>query len=175
MNASFLDVLHDAANEYVLAVGERVYVDFNRIGKIAVDQYRALARHNHGFLHVALKARRVVDDLHSTAAEYVGRPDHHRIADLLHNAPRFGGAFGDSVLRLTQFQVVEQRLEAVAVLGEVDHVGGGAENSDFCLFNRIGELQRRLAAKLHDDAMQNSVVLLTRKNFENILRGERFE
>ncbi len=42
MDAGLLDVLHDAGNEGVLAVGEAVDVDLDRIGEIAVDQQRAL-------------------------------------------------------------------------------------------------------------------------------------
>ena len=53
-----------------------------------------------------------------------------------------------------QVELVQQLLEAVAVLGEVDHVGRGAEDRDAGLFQRVGELQRRLAAELDDDAEQ---------------------
>ena len=48
MNAGFLDVLHDAGDEGVLAVGETIDVDFGGIGQIAVDQQRA-AFGNHKF------------------------------------------------------------------------------------------------------------------------------
>ena len=56
-----------------------------------------------------------------------------------------------------QMQLVEQPLEAVAVLGEIDGVGRGAEDRHARLLERAGELQRRLAAELHDDAVERAV------------------
>ena len=47
-------------------------------------------------------------------------------------------------------------LEAVAVLGEVDGVGRGAEDRDVGLLQRLGELERRLSAELHDDAVERA-------------------
>ena len=44
MDAGFLNVLHDAGDDGVLAVGETVDVDLDGIGEIAVDQERALLR-----------------------------------------------------------------------------------------------------------------------------------
>ena len=39
MDARFLDVLHHAGNENVLAIADRVDVDFGGVGEIAVDQH----------------------------------------------------------------------------------------------------------------------------------------
>ena len=43
-------------------------------------------------------------------------------------------------------------LEPLAVLGQVDGVGRGAEDRHAGLLQRLGQLQRRLAAELHDHA-----------------------
>ena len=43
MDAGLLDVLHDAGDEDVLAVGERVDVDLDRVGQVAVEEERVLA------------------------------------------------------------------------------------------------------------------------------------
>ena len=48
-------------------------------------------------------------------------------------------------------ELVEQALEPVPVLGEVDGVRRGAEDRHAGLFQRVGELERRLAAELDDD------------------------
>ena len=45
MDAGFLDVLHDAGDVAVLAVGQAIDVDLDRVGEVAVDQERALFRH----------------------------------------------------------------------------------------------------------------------------------
>ena len=162
MDASLLDVLHDAGDERVLAVGEAVDVDLDGVAQVAVDQQRATVGHGElrrpvevagEPLQVTVELGVVVQDLHRPAAEHVGRPDHHRIADILGDPPRRFARTGDAGLRLLQFQPLDQRLEAVAVLGEVDRVGRGAEDRDAGGFQRPGELQRRLAAELDDDAL----------------------
>ena len=98
MDAGFLDVLHDPADEHVLAVGERVDVDLDGVGEVRVDQHRRLARHHHRLGDVAVELRRVVDDLHGAAAEHVRRADDHREADLLGDLARLRRRFGDAVL-----------------------------------------------------------------------------
>jgi hypothetical protein len=71
VNASLLDVLHDSGDEDVLSVAKCVDVNFDGVGQITIDQHRALARHDDSFLHVALKRRRIVHDLHRPSAEHV--------------------------------------------------------------------------------------------------------
>jgi len=57
-----------------------------------------------------------------------------------------------------QPQFVEQALEAVAVLGEIDGVGRGAEDRHLArISSGPASLRRRLAAELHDHAMQRAV------------------
>ena len=53
MDAGFFDVLHDAADDYVFSVGERVDVDFDRVFEEVVDQHRAVLRIFDRFFHVA--------------------------------------------------------------------------------------------------------------------------
>ena len=76
---------------------------------------------------------------------------------LVGDRARLARAGGDAALRLAQLEPVEQLLEAVAVLGEVDGVGRGAEDRHVGLLQRLGELERRLAAELHDHAVQRAV------------------
>ena len=45
MDAGFLDMLHDAGDDDVLAVAQRIDVDLDRVGEIAVEQQRVLAEH----------------------------------------------------------------------------------------------------------------------------------
>ena len=146
MNAGLLDVLHDAGDEGVLAVGEAVDVDFDGVGQIAVDQQRALRRDDQlgrpveiagQPRHIAVELGGVVHDLHGAPAEHVGRPDHHRIADLVGDGARRARRGGDAVLRLAQLEPVEQLLEAVAVFGEIDGVGRGAEDRHLGLLQGV--------------------------------------
>ena len=43
MDAGLLDVLHDAGDEGVLAVGQAIDIDLDGVGQIAVDQQRRLS------------------------------------------------------------------------------------------------------------------------------------
>ena len=74
-----------------------------------------------------------------------------------------------------QLELVEQLLEAVAVLGEVDGVRRGAEDRHVGLLQRLGELERRLAAELHDHAVQRAVAALGVDDLEHVLGGQRLE
>ena len=114
-------------------------------------------------------------DLHGAAAEHIGRADHDRIADLVGDRARLFRRGGDAALRLAQLEPVEQFAEAVAVLGEIDGVGRGAEDRHLGLFQRLGKLERRLAAELHDDAVQRAVAALGVDDLDHVLGGERLE
>ena len=65
--------------------------------------------------------------------------------------------------------------EALAVLGEVDAVGRGAEDRHARLLQLLGELQRRLPAELDDHAEQLALLLLAPEDLEHVLGGQRLE
>ena len=100
----------------------------------------------------------LADDLHGAAAEHIGRAHHQRQAEIGGHQPRLLDRIGDAVFRLLQPQLVEHALEAVAVLGQIDGVGRGAEDRHVGLLQRVRELERRLAAELHDHAVQGAVL-----------------
>ena len=52
------------------------------------------------------------------------------------------------------FSFLQQLGEAVAILGEIDGIGRGAEDRHAGAFERVGEIERRLAAELDDDAFE---------------------
>ena len=57
-------------------------------------------------------------------------------------------------------QLIEETFELVSILGKIDRFNRGAEDRNVGILQRLGELQRRLPAKLHDHADQRAVVLL---------------
>ena len=189
-------MLHDADDEGVLAVGEAVDVDLDGVGQIAVEQQRIGAEHGidlpglvvriarldvaghqlrQGAEQVVAELAFLADDLHRAAAEHVGRAHHQRQSEIGGHQPRLLDRIGDAVLRLLQAQFVEHALEAVAVLGEVDGVGRGAEDRHIGRFQRAREFQRRLAAELHDHAVQGAVLPFGGDDFEHVLGGQRLE
>ena len=92
MDAGLLDVLHDAGDEGVLAVGKAIDVDLGRVGEIAIEQQRVLAEHRVDLPGLVVRVARLdvvrhelgqraeqivaelallADDLHRAAAEHV--------------------------------------------------------------------------------------------------------
>ena len=110
----------------------------------------------------------LADDLHRAAAEHIGRTHHQRQPEIGGHQPRLLDRIGDAVLRLLQAQLVEHALEAVAVFGEIDGVGRGAEDRHIGRFQRAREFQRRLAAELHDDAVQGAVLAFGGDDFQHV-------
>src|SRR5690606_30794699 len=89
VHASLLDVLHDRADDYLLAITHGIDIDFNGAVEEVVKQYRAVVGHLHGFTHVALELFFLVDDFHRPAAQHIGRTHHHRIANGFGGGQRF--------------------------------------------------------------------------------------
>src|SRR5690606_40522311 len=59
MDAGLLDVLHDAADDDLAAVADRVDVDLDREVEEAVEQHGALVRYADGLRHVDRKSTRL--------------------------------------------------------------------------------------------------------------------
>ena len=85
------------------------------------------------------------------------------------------GDFGDAAFGLRQLQLVDQRLEPVAVFGKIDGVGRRAEDRHAGLFQRARELQRRLAAELHDHALDAPVGAFRADDLEHVFGRQRLE
>ena len=120
MHARLLDMLEDPGDRDVLAVADRIDVDLDRVAQIAVDQNRARSRHRHRRRNVMLELFGPVDDLHSPAAEHIGRAEEHRITDACRDRERLVAASGDAVGGLLEAQFLHQPREPLAILGKVD-------------------------------------------------------
>ena len=175
MHAGLFDVLHDAGHMDGLAIRQGVNVTFDGTGQVAVQQNRAVARDHNRLSDVAFQLRHVAHDFHRTATQHVGRADHQRETDVFGDFQRFGVGRGDAVVRLLELQLVDQRLEAFTVFGQVNRVGAGAEDRNAFFEQRIGQLQRGLAAELNNHTVQRAVFLLNPQDFHHVLKGQRFK
>ena len=175
MNTGLLDVLHDAGDLDLMAVGDGVDIDLDGVLQIAVDQDRAGARHDHRAADIAVEPGMVVDDLHRPAAQHIGRADHHRVADALGDRLGLLGGIGGAVIRLAQPEPVQELLEALTVLGQVDRIGRGAEDRDVGRLERLGEVQWGLPAELDDDPEQVAAPGLDADDLDHVLGGQRLE
>ena len=196
MNARLLDVLHHARDEHVLAVANGVHIGFDGIADVGIEQQRILGQDGVDlrapvaretvlkFLRDERRERRVEivlergligNDRHGPAAKHVGRPHHDREADLLGGQERLFDGIGDAVLGLPELELVDQHLEAVAVLGQVDGIRGRAENGYILGIERLRELERRLPAELHDHALELAVGTFRPDDGHHVLRRQRLE
>ncbi len=171
MHAGLLDVLHHAADEGGLAVRDAVDVALDGVVEEAVQQHRGVVRDLDRFAHVALQVALLVHDLHRAPAQHVGGTHHQRVADFGGQGERLGLGARGAVGRLAQVELLQQLLEALAVFGRVDHVGRGADDGHAVGLQVERELERGLAAVLHDHADG----LFQRDDFEHVFQGQRLE
>ena len=151
MDARLLDVLHDAADDDgARGVGDRVDVELERVLEELVDEHRMLGRGVDRLRHVAVERADVVDDRHPAAAEHVRRPHDDRKPDRRGDVSRFLARRRRAARRLRDLQLRQQRGEPLPIFGEIDRVGRRAEDRHAGLLQRERQLQRRLAAELHE-------------------------
>ena len=120
VNSSFFDMLHDSADDDVLAIRERIYVNFDRVLKKVVDKDGAVVRVLDCLFHVVDDTLFIVGDHHGAATEHIRWPHEHGISD----TPRAFHSFFDRrrhcTRRLRDFEFFEEPVEAFAVFGKVD-------------------------------------------------------
>ena len=153
MDTRLLDMFHDAADQDVLTVTNGVHVHFHGVVQEAVQQHRGIVGYLDRFVHVLGQLVLAVDDLHGAAAQHIGRPDHQRIADFPRQFHGLIRGAGQAVGRLLNTQLLDQTLEALAVLGQIDGIRRGADDGRPFGFQIAGQLQRRLAAVLDDQPL----------------------
>ena len=71
MHACLLDVLHDASNQHIFAITDRIDIDLDGIIEESIKQYRSIVRDFHRCLHIVFEVSLVMHDLHRTATEHI--------------------------------------------------------------------------------------------------------
>src|ERR1039457_2390293 len=175
VDAGFLDVLHDAADYDVLSIGERVHIDFNRVFQKFIDEDGAVLRILDGLLHILHDRVVVVEVNHGSPSEDIRRTNQHRESDFLRGFDRLfdRGDHGSGGLRDVEF--FEKFSETLAVFGQIDRFGRGADDVDACSLEGQRKIQRRLTAELHDHADGRAAGCFVLADGEHIFEGERLE
>ena len=171
MDAGLLDVLHDARDDDVLAVAERVHVELVGVLEEAVDEDRAVRERRKRLPEHEAERVLVVRDAHRAPAEDVARADEEREAEPPAHADALLGVARDAPGRRLEVDFLEELAEALAVLGAVDRLGLRPEDRDARVLEGVRELERRLAAELHEDALG----LLALHDGHHVLERERLE
>ena len=168
-------MLHDAGDEDVFRIAERVDVDFDGVFEEVVDEDGALLRVLDGLAHVARDGFGVVGNDHGAAAEDVAGTDEDGIADALGDGQRLLDAGGGAAGRLRNLQIFKQFAEVLAVFGEVDGFGRGADDGHAGGEEALGEVERRLAAELDDHADLRAGLRFVVVDGENVFKHERLK
>ena len=176
VDAGLLDVLHDPADDNRAGgIRDGVDIELERVFEELVDQHRVLGRGFDSFGHISVERTGIVDDGHRAAAEDIRRPHDEGVADLGCHLPRFGARGRDAARRLRDPEIPQQAREPLAVLGQIDRVGRGAEYGHPRPLQIEGKLQRRLPAELDDAryvAARGPFLLDDRRD---VFQGERLE
>ena len=151
MDAGALDVLHDAGDQDVLAVGNDVHLQL-LAHEVLVHQHRVFDLAGENDLHVGPHVLIVVGDDHVLAADDVGGAQQHGIAQLMGGVQRLLHTGDGPALRPLDGEPLQQGIEPFPVLCHVDGLGAGAQDRDTVAVQELGELDGRLAAEGHHHA-----------------------
>ncbi len=127
MDACPFDVLHDAGNQHLLAIADRIDLDF-LADQVLVDEDRVLRCQRDLVADVPSELVCAIDHLHRAAAKHVRRPDEDRVTDSLGNC--FGIVQGSDccTVGLRDVQGAQECFEPETILGEVDRLQRAAED-----------------------------------------------
>ena len=129
----------------------------------------------HSGRDIAFQLRIVADDFHRAPAQNERGADNKGVAHIFGHSKRLIARAGGAVVRLFQAQFVQQLLKTFAVFGQVNRIGRCAQDRDAFVGQCLRQLQRRLAAELHDHPVQRAVFLFDAQNFQNMFQRQRFE
>ncbi len=150
MDPCLLDVLHDARDDDVLAVAQRIHITLGRALQEVVNQHRPLLRILNRRRHVAHDRLVVVRDHHGATAQHIARPHQHRIAHTIRARNRLCNAGRHRALWLRDLQLFDQLPKPLAVFSQVDRLRRRPNDRHARSLQRQRQVQRRLAAELHN-------------------------
>ena len=171
MDAGQLDVLHHSRYEYVLSIRNGIGFAFGCVVQESVDQDRAIRCDADGCLHVAFHLLVIVYDFHATPAQYEGRTYHDGVSDPGRDLFRFLHGYCHPCLRHGNLQFLHHGAEQVAVFGHVNGLRRGTKDLYAIFLQVCSKIERRLSAKLRDDANR----LLFVVNGQNVFQCQRLE
>ena len=171
MHAGLFNVLHNARDQHVLAIGKRVHVHFGRVFQEPVHQHRPVLRERDRLAHVLAHHLLVVGDHHGAAAQHVAGAHQHGVPDARGHGAGFLHAGGGAVRGAGDLEIVQQFAEQFAVFRQIDMIRIGADDRHAQPLQREREIERRLPAELHDHA----IGLFGVADVEHVFERQRFE
>ena len=171
MDARRFHVLHDGADDGTFPVRDDVHVYFHGVFQEAIDQHGAFLGSFHGLRHVPAQFLLFIHNDHAAPAQHKGGAQKHRITDARGDGGGVLHVGGGSGVRLLQPQLFQQGGEMLAVFRQVNSLRTGADDGHAVGFQGVGEIQRRLAAELDDDAVR----FFLRADMEHVFQCQGFK
>ena len=171
MDARLLDVLHDRADDRLAAVRKAVDVQFLRVAEEFVDENRMAFGDARRLRHIGAQRNFLIDNRHRTAAQHERRTDEHGITDFRRDAACVLRVRRHAAGGLPDADLLRDFLEDAAVVRRVDVRRRRADDSDAGVLQFARQIQRRLAAELHDD----TVALLAFVDIQHVFKRQRLE
>ena len=165
-----LNVLHNAGDYEIIAVANRVNLDF-RSHHIFIDKNGIFQLVGGDYLHILRNVRVAVRDNHILSAENVRRTEQNGITKLVCRFQRFFLGKDGFSLRTRDIALFKQLVKQLSVLRRVNIGSLRSENANAHFREVFRELNRGLSAKLHNAAVR---LFGCHKRF-NVLFGERVE
>ncbi len=175
VDARLFNVLHDARDQHVLRIAQRIHVHFHCVLKEVIHQYRPLLRVLHGFAHVARHGLRIIRNHHRAPAQHVAGPHQHWIPHPLRNSESFFHARGRATRGLRNPQVLQQLAELLTVFRQINRLRRCADNRHARSAQSLRKVQRSLPAKLHNHPDLRARGRLVVINAQHVFQRQRFE
>src|SRR5277367_6180614 len=146
MYPGMLDVLHNSADHYDLAVRDRVYVALNRPLQVTIDQQRVALGGLQSLRHVSAQLFFIWNHFHRASAQDIRRPNKHRVSNLRGARDRVVKTAREHSLGLPELELRDHRIESLAILGAIYRIRRRTQNRDARARKRHRELQGSLPA-----------------------------
>ena len=171
MHPGLLNVLHNRTNDHILAVGYGIDVCLDGVIKKAIEQHWRIIGNLNCVLHIVSQLVFVVDDFHSSSAQYIGGTYYQRVADFFRQTNTIFNATSGAVRWLFQAQLVDHLLEALSIFCFVDRIRTGTNNRHAGCLQGTSQLQWGLSTILDNHPFR----LLDVTDFKHILQGDRLK
>ncbi len=171
MNPRLFDVLHNARNNTIAAVANRIDVDLGGPFEETIKQHRLPLRDDESLGRKLFELLLVVTNLHRAATEHKTRTYQKRITNLCRHATGLIHRASDAIRWLLEVQAFQQLLKFFAILSRFDRIDARANDWHAGTLERAGQIERCLPAELHDHAIGLDAVA----NVEHVFHGERLE
>ena len=142
------NMLHNAGDQHIFAIADAVHFQLCA-HHILVYQHRVFNPLCQNQLHIAAHIIIRVGDGHILPADHIAGAQQHRIAQFVGSHQGLGHSHYAGALGTENAEFFQQCVKPFPVLGNVDGLGAGAQNSNTLFVQEFSQLNGGLATKGH--------------------------